>query len=178
MKTCIKKLSVIALLIFTLHSTAQTSNPDNAQQLKYLLALHGNWESPVTITMGDKQQKATYYADFSKTADGNGIILKEQVDIPGVGKSIATDLAGVDPYDGKVHWYTVDNMGTTHEHIGYWSDPQHFSMTHHSIRDGKKFTEVITIEVKNKDKLAVKQINSTDGQVEAMIEGNFHRRKG
>jgi len=178
MKTCIKKLSAIAFLMFTGHSYAQTNNSNNTEQLKYLLALHGNWESPVTITMGGKQLKATYYADFSKTADDNGIILKERVDIPGVGKSIATDLAGVDPYDGKVHWYTVDNMGTTHEHIGYWSDPQHFSMTHNGIRDGKPYMEVITIEVKNKDELAVKQINTTDGQVEAIIEGNFHRRKG
>lgn len=178
MKTSIKKLTVIALLMFTWQSHAQTTNSNNAQQLKYLLALHGNWESPVTITMGDKQQKATYYADFSKTADGNGILLKQQVDIPGVGKSIATDLAGVDPYDGKVHWYTVDNMGTTHEHIGSWSDPQHFSMMHTSIREGKPYMEIITIEVKNKDELFVKQINTSDGQVEAMIEGNFHRRKG
>lgn len=178
MKSCIKKISVIAFLVFARDGYAQMAGPNATEQLQYLLSLEGKWESPVTITMGGKQEKTMYYADFSKTANGSGLLLSERVNIPGVGQSVATDLAGVDPNDGKIHWYTVDNMGTTHEHIGSWSDPQHFSMTHHSLRDGKEFMEVITLEWKKKDELMVKQTNTLGGQTAVIIEGVFHRGKG
>jgi len=69
-------------------------------------------------------------------------------------------------------------MGTTHEHTGSWSDAEHFSMTHHSLRDEKDFMELITVEWKNKDELAVKQTNILGGQTEVIIEGVFHRGTG
>ena len=50
------------------------------------------------------------------------ITVPEWGNIKGMEPGDCQNLAGVDPYDGKIHWYTVDNVDDTHEHTGTFSD--------------------------------------------------------
>jgi hypothetical protein len=141
--------------------------------LGYLLNLEGHWEANVSLTMGEAKEKAMYYVDFSNTSDGAGVLMTEKCDIPGVGKMIGTNLVGYDPNDGKIHWYTVDNIGTTHEHIGTFLDPRHFTMSHHSLQNGKPYVEDIAMSLQGNGMLNLKVVATLDGQVQEIIEGTF-----
>jgi hypothetical protein len=94
-----------------------------------------------------------------------------------VGKLDGNNLAGVSTYDGQIHWYSVDNMGTTHEHIGEFSDATHFIMIHKSMQEGKEFVETLNIEFPKPDILTLKQTNMLNGEETAVISGTFHRKK-
>ena len=47
---------------------------------------------------------------------------------PEIGTMKGVNLIGYIPNDGLIHWFSVDNMGTAHVHIGSWDTPDHFSM--------------------------------------------------
>jgi hypothetical protein len=112
---------------------AQTAGTMNSQ-LKMLLQFNGYWKTnAATMQTSGKGYKFAYYADFKPAADNNGIVMHEWAIIPGMGKLDGENLAGVNMYDGKIHWFSVDNMGTAHEHIGMFSDNKHFSMQYKGI---------------------------------------------
>src|SRR4051812_1228365 len=119
MKRNFRCLFIIASLFFTSSALAQTTVDNTGNQLKWLLHLKGYWEAPdATLQTGGKKYTFNYTADFKNIADSNGLTMNEWGDVPGVGKLKGANLIGIDPNDGKVHRYSVDNMGTTHEHIG------------------------------------------------------------
>jgi hypothetical protein len=178
MKKIFYCLLITATLFFSLPALAQTF-ADNAAvvQLKYLLQLNGNWQAAATILLKDgKKQAFTYYADFKKTAGNNGLTMNEWADIPGIGKLIGANLIGIDPADEKVHWYSVDNMGTTHEHIGEFTDGQHFSMVYKGNREGKEYIETITLILNGTDNMDFNLSATLGGKEEEAITGTFQRK--
>ena len=171
-----KSKLAIVLLVTVLCCKKNYAQNETPQQLSYILKLEGNWVSNAAITMGDQTQKTIYYADFEKISDGSGLLMKEWCTIESAGKFTGTDLIGYDPNDGKIHWYTVDNMGTTHEHIGSFSDADHFTMQHKSMRDGKEFIENIVMTFTGKNSLHLEIIATLDGKQEEKIAGDFTRK--
>ena len=177
MKKIIKCLLIFAALFFTLASLAQNAANKTTSQLNSLLQLKGYWEARgATLQTNNKQYTFTYYTDFKTTADNNGLVMNEWGNIPGIGKLNGTNLIGINPYDGKVHWYSVDNMGTTHEHIGEFADNKHFSMVHKGIRDGKEYIETITLTLTGADKLDFILTATLDSKEEEKITGTFQRK--
>ncbi len=102
--------------------------------------------------------------------------MNEWADIPGIGKLVGANLIGIDPADEKVHWYSVDNMGTTHEHIGEFTDGKHFSMIYKGNREGKEFIETITFVLNDTNNLDFNLSVTLDGEEEIMITGTFQRK--
>ena len=176
MKLIFKFLLAVWPVLFAKNSLAQGNAVKTPAPIHQILKWEGYWEAQVTLQLGDKMSKAIYYADFRKTADGNGMLMYEWCDIPGVGKFNGANLIGFDPYDGKIHWYSVDNLGTTHEHIGEFSDEKTFYMEHRSQREGKEYVEKINLEWKDKNALYVKLTGTLDGKQEEAIEGTFIRK--
>lgn len=178
MKNAIKKSCItLATLFFTLSAFAQTTSGNSANQLKRLLQLNGYWQAPdAVLHVSDKEFKFVYSADFKKTADNNGLTMNEWGNIPRMGQLNGANLIGIDPYDGKVHWYSVDNMGTTHEHIGEFTDDNHFTMMHKSIREGKEYIETITFVLSGADKMDFKLVATLDGKEQEAITGTFRRK--
>jgi len=146
------------------------------RDLQYIMEMAGKWDGPATLRMGGKELHTTYFADFRKTASNSGLEMFEHCDIPGMGTLTATNLIGLDPNDGKIHWYTVDNLGTTHEHTGSFTDHDHFTMMHKSMKEGKAYVENISMERMGKDKVKLKIIATSDGVEEEAIDVVFNRR--
>lgn len=170
-----------AMLFAAMPATAQTSEGTTDNQLKMLLQLKGSWEAKTAvIKMGNKENTFPYYADFKTTADNNGLLMIEWATIPGVGKLNGANLIGVNPYDGKVHWFSVDNLGTAHEHIGAFSDAKHFSMVHKGMQDNKEYLETITMEIISQDEMKLNITAMLDGKEIETISATFQRkpRKG
>jgi len=169
---------LFALLLPAFGTKAQSMNEATAAQLKMLLQFQGFWETnAATLQMDGKEQHFAYTADFKTTADNNGFTMIEKANIPGMGKLYGANLAGVSPNDGKIHWFSVDNLGTTHEHTGLFTDSRHFSMTHTGLQNGKEYLETISVTFDGKGLMHMKETATLDGKTLLVITGTFHRRK-
>jgi len=177
MKKKMQQVLLLAGLLATVPALAQTYEATSSQ-LKMLLQLKGYWTTnAATMQTDGKEYKFAYYADFKTTSDNNGIVMHEWATIPGMGKLDGTNLAGINMYDGKVHWFSVDNMGTTHEHIGEFTNSKHFSMTYKGPQEGKAYVETLTMDFTDANTLQLKQVGTLDGKEAVLITGTFHRTK-
>jgi hypothetical protein len=179
-----KRTSQFALLVVLLLAAISTRSQSNtmgekaANQLKLLLQFDGLWETDgAVMKTAGKEYTFAYYADFKTASDQNAIVMHEWANIPGIGKLDGNNLAGVSAADGKIHWYSVDNMGTAHEHVGEFSDATHYSMTHKSMQEGKEFVETLEMEFEKPDVLSLKQTVTLGGEETMVITGTFHHKK-
>jgi hypothetical protein len=168
-------LLVCVLAVINVAVMAQEKKAELPASLKGLMAFVGKWKSDATMSMDGKSYKVVYYIDFKKVAGGNGLYATEWFDSKELGSLKGSDLVGYDPYDRKIHWYTVDNMGTTHEHLGDWQSPDHFYMEHDGMRDGKKYVEKIDLVLKGKNEVGFKLVATLDGTEVQRGEGIYHK---
>lgn len=141
-----------------------------------LMKFNGNWEADVTMSMQGKSYRGVYTWQSKETAEGNGLIGEEGFSNPDIGTMKGTDLAGFDPTTAKIRWFTVDNMGTAHEHSGEWITPDHLFLEHESTREGKRYVEKIDFVFKGDDTLDFKLVGTLDGNEIESGEGVFHKK--
>jgi len=180
MKKIIQYALMITGALAAMPAMAQMDNMPGkvAAQLKMLLQFKGLWETGAAVMKaGGKEYRFAYYADFKTASADNAIVMHEWADIPGAGKLDGNNLAGVCMQDGKIHWYSVDNMGTTHEHVGEFADQHHFTMVHKSMQEGKEFVETLEMEFAEPDVLILKETATLGGEEAVLITGTFHRKK-
>lgn len=180
MKIRIFKICLLAAILIPGNSylRAQDAKPEIPAQIKNLMKFLGRWESDVSMTAEGKTYKVHYWVDCKKTADGNGLFADEGFSNNELGTLYGADLVGFDPYTSKIRWFSVDNMGTAHEHIGDWQTPDHLFIEHDGIRDGKKYVEKIDFEFKGDDQLNFKLVGTLDGIESEKGEGTFHKTAG
>jgi hypothetical protein len=167
-----------ALIAMPAMSQMNSTSEKAAEQLKMLLQFRGLWETNAAVMKtGGKEYSFAYYADFKTASADNAIVMHEWANIPGMGTLDGNNLAGVNMQDGKIHWYSVDNMGTTHEHVGEFADQHHFAMVHKSMQEGKEFVETLEIEFAEPDTLVLKQTATLGGEEVVLVTGTFHRKK-
>ena len=145
-------------------------------EISSLMKFVGSWQSDASLTTEGKTVKVNYWVNCKKTADGNGIIADEGFSSPDFGTMSGSNLAGFDPYDSKIKWFSVDNMGTAHEHTGEWVSPDHLFLEHDGMRDGKKYVEKMDFVFSGNDVLNFKLIGTLDGVQVEKGEGVFHKK--
>jgi hypothetical protein len=178
MKTLFFKMTLMAaVLTFTgPDGYSQQREQQIPAPVQNLMKFIGRWESHATIASGDKTYKVIYWVTCRKTAGGNGIYMDEGFTIPETGNVKGADLAGYDPFDLKIKWFSVDNMGTTHQHVGEWVDSNHLFIEYDAARDGKQFVEKIDFIFKTPDVLDFKLIGTLDGVETEREEGIFYKK--
>jgi hypothetical protein len=178
MKSIFKIMFITASFIFSKDARAQvqTVAAKSLSPVQQILRWEGHWEGLATLHVNDKTYKSMYYADFKKTADNNGLYMNERVNIPGVGKLIGANLIGFNPNDGKIHWFSVDNMGTAHEHIGQFTNDNDFYMEHSSMQQGKQYIEKINVNITGLNTIWAKLVATLDGNVQQAFEVTFTRK--
>jgi hypothetical protein len=176
MKNILKAVITAALTFSAFFLHAQPAAP--AQPLADLMKWDGKWAGEATLKMEGKTYKVQYSADFEKTADGSGIQMMEGFTHPELGTYVGENLIGYNSYDKKIHWFSVDNMGTAHEHLGYWKSPTHFYMEAHEKQNGKSFVERIDANVSNAGTMEFHLVGSLEGKVVEDITCTFHRVNG
>jgi hypothetical protein len=174
MKTSFK----INLFIFTLTVMGLSLNAqDIPNDLKNMMQFIGNWEAPNTVmNMGGKDYRFTYYTDFEKTAGGSGLLMHEWADVPDLGKFDGENLIGYDPAGKKLLWYSVNNMGTTHEHEVQWKSDTEMHMEHNSTQEGKPYKEQITAIFKDPNTIDLSIVETLDGNVQSTIKAVFRKK--
>ena len=180
MKAKRNQIVLLVLLVFGAGMIAKAQEKKEAvpNDQAWLQKFVGKWTANVVMT-DDKKQAATFVAhmDYSSVADGTGVYGTESVDDPKLGKMRASFLMGYDPYEKKMHFYAVVNMGVCHDHDCIWKSPEHFYMEHNSMRDGKAFKEVIDIVFKDKNTIDFAETDYLAGNIVETDKGIFKRNK-
>ncbi|MEI6274402.1 MAG: hypothetical protein WCP08_00370 [Prolixibacteraceae bacterium] len=168
---------VAAIVMLSYSVNAQTGTPEKPEVLKKILAMTGNWEGTGTMKEGGNTTNFPYILNVKKTAAGTGILALEEADIPGMGKMIGTNIAGYNSEEGLIHWYTIDNMGTTHDHLGKLVDKNHFQMVYEiKTKDNKAFKELIDVIFDGTDKLNMNLVITVDGQEQVVETASLTRK--
>ena len=178
MKSVRIHIVLIALLFLAATYVAQAQAkkaalPDDQALLQKFV---GKWSGTTNSTDDKKQSlKIMTYMNFSSVADGNGIYGVEYFDDPKAGKLRASYLFGYDPYQKKIHFYAIDNMGTCHDHDCTWKTPDHFYVEHNSVRDGKAYKESIDLIFKDKNTLEFSETVTLDGSIIETDKASFKK---
>jgi hypothetical protein len=172
MKKTIATITMFTFLFlaFTnIYAQEEKVSQDISNFSKYL----GAWHSDMNATMGKTKEVIDYTVVYSPVADGHGVYMEETAKSPSMGTYKCSNLIGYDPYAKKTHWYSVDNMGTAHDHTFKWVTPDHFTLTHNSLRNGKKYTENIDCSFKDENTCLLKYVETLDGKEVQRSEGTF-----
>jgi hypothetical protein len=168
------------LLTFTVISAvavqAQKAKHPKAMELRDLEKFVGMWDSEATITVDSVPHKVQYRMNFRRTADNHGYNMDEAYTDSALGELRGANLIGYGNDDKKIHWYYVDNMGTTYERLGQWVDSDNLSFTYATKRGDKKYDEVISYAFKGNDQFSYKQSCYLDGKEIKKVTGRFTRR--
>lgn len=168
------KSGIIAAIIMLTFSSAYSQVP---VQWTRTLNLEGYWEGPVTLNLGGQVFNLTYHMDFKTIVDGNAMTMDEGFTDAALGELKGANLIGLNAADGLIHWFSADNFGTAHDHIGSWLNPRHFYMEHNSVQNGLQFIEKIDARLKaNNTRFEVELIATLDGDTVQILEGTLYKQ--
>jgi hypothetical protein len=137
---------IIALIL-----SINTTHSQTPVQWTRTLQLEGNWQGDVTLNLSGQIFVVDYYMNYQTVVDGNAMTMDEGFSDENLGELKGANLIGLNAADGLIHWFSADNFGTAHEHIGYWSTQKKMHMEHHIMQDGLPFAEYIDLKLKGND---------------------------
>lgn len=167
-----KKLTLSLLILITGLSNSLTAQTP----LENLFRLEGRWEGEATLILDGNTFNFTYYADFKKNDEGSGMYMEEWFSHADLGSLKGYNLIGYNARDEKIHWFSVDNFGTTHDHLGYWRTNDHFYMEATEKHQGKKFEEKIDIVFINENEISLHLVATIGGKLFEDAFVVFHRQ--
>lgn len=153
-----------------------TTTAQNPPALENLFRLEGKWAGEATLIYGGNTFTFTYYADFKKNDESSGMYMEEWFSHPDLGSLKGYNLIGYNTRDEKIHWFSVDNFGTCHDHFGYWKTNDHFYMETTEKHSGKKFEERIDFIFQGEDEVLLHLIATVGGQLFQDVTVIFHRQ--
>ena len=171
------------LTIFSVQTYAQNFSiepkPETSKEIpeatKNLMQFLGRWEAEITLTLEGKENKINYWVEGKKASGGYALYADEGFTHPELGTMIGTNLAGFDPGDGKIKWFSVDNMGTTHVHVGEWITPDRMVMEYNGTKDGQAYFEKIEFVFKMEKNIIFSLVRTINGAETERAEGVFQK---
>jgi hypothetical protein len=102
--------------------------------------------------------------------------MHEWADVPELGKFDGENLIGYDPVKKELLWYTVNNVGTTHEHTVTWNSDKEMHLEHNGMLDGKQYKENGTAVFKDPNTVELNIIETLDGKEQSTMKAVFKRK--
>lgn len=169
-----KKLFLCLLAVFVLGAATFAQEVPEAQ--KNLLKFEGKWvcKNP-KMMMGEDQFSGEYTFDCELVNEGTGVLAHEKF----VGEDftmLGENLMGYDPNLKQVHLYSIDNMRTTHDHVGYWTDSNSLYVQYQGIVEGKEYLEQIWMDFPDENIMSVKLHGSHNGELVENFEAVFQKQ--
>lgn len=135
-------ITIVITLVESLTAHSQTS-----VQWTRMLEMEGKWSGPTTLIAGGQIYHMNYKMNFKSSINNSVMTMDENFNEPTLGSFKGANLIGLNSIDGLIHWFSADNSGTAHEHIGSWTTATHFHMEHHSVQGGLPFIEEINVDL-------------------------------
>lgn len=168
-------ISLIMVFMAWNGSIAQDQPAMTNQELTEMMKFVGYWEGPATQLLNGQKYSFTYYINFKIVADGNGLIMSEWYTHPELGMLDGYNLIGYNANDKQIHWFSIDNFDSAHEHLGTWLTPDHFFMEAHETVNGKSMIEKINMVMKTANQIEFSSVSTIDGIESNRIEAVFNR---
>jgi hypothetical protein len=147
---------------------------DMTRAQKNLMQFTGKWKlENAEFTAGGKTMTGTYTFDCIPVNDNTGILAHEKFETKNSGTMLGENLIGYDPNTGLIHLYSTDNMGTAHDHYGYWIDPQHLFVQYQGPKDGKMYLEQIEMKFISPGKMELNLKGILNGKPYSNFSGTF-----
>ena len=108
--------------------------------------LVGSWVSKTAqVTLDGKKRKGEFAITCTAASGGFAISCNTKLTIEGLGVSEETDLFGYDPQMKLYHWYAVNSLGNTHDHVAMppTGPDQPIVFAHSGFEGGKPMQEVL-----------------------------------
>lgn len=156
--------------------STEVYSQDIPQDLVRLMKLEGRWQSNSIMIMGQDTFSVMYFMDFKKSAAGYGMYVDEWFDSQELGSLRGINVIGYNEHDEKIHWFTVDNFGTTHNHIGTWKSPNHFYMEARENKGAQEFFETIDMIKMDNNSFEISLVAVLDGALLYKAQGIFYRQ--
>jgi hypothetical protein len=140
-----KTLTTVAFLTLAA-TTSLAQAEDMPKPIADLEKLVGTWKGGGTATMGKDSAKISASWTCKRTSAKAGVLCQLKVTgIPGVTME-ETDLFGYEPSTNTYHWFSVTNLGETHDHVAKVTDDPKLQFVFTGTQEGKPFKEVIDVE--------------------------------
>jgi hypothetical protein len=127
------------------------------------------------MVLGDKPYTGSFYFNAVSVLEGKGIYADEGFDHPELGSMRGLNLMSFDPNLNIIHWYTIDDRGTCHDHLGYWTDDNTFYAQYQGIVEGKIYVEKIYFSFENNDRISFRLVGEMNGIVSESMSGIFKK---
>ncbi len=165
-------IAVVLLLATVGIIRAQTEAPAQKNLKQFI----GKWEGKnTTIEMDGQTLHTDYHAEFKAAANGTGLSMHEWFTAEGLGDYVGENIVGYDPNTSQIHWYSIDNTGTCHDHFGYWISPTHLFIQYQGVVEGKVFAEQLDMEFSTANDMHLKLTGMVNGKVTQRIDGTFKK---
>lgn len=138
------------LLVFAGSSLIADDKAQSAEKTQYLYSFLGKWEGKGTIVHEGQTSECTIKREGTKTADGNGVLISEIIQIPGMSDFKSTSLIGFESGHDHVNMLTTSSHGTA-DHYGYWIDENNYEVKYEGLRDGKIYIEMVDFKFNGKN---------------------------
>lgn len=150
------------------------------RELELLKQLIGDWKIDMDMRMPDgSMAKGAGRATGRVVSGGSGlygVLVELEAEIEGMGRLDELDLFGFNAHDGKVHSFTLNSMGTSHDHIGGWKSDRILEIGWSGVADGKDSSELITFTWNSPKELAVNEVDRVEGAVSMLIRYTLRKQ--
>ncbi|HEX9564696.1 MAG TPA: hypothetical protein VF981_12020 [Gemmatimonadaceae bacterium] len=138
---------------------SQATIPEAARKLATLL---GTWTVSGSMRTGERSAQVSGCWVFDRVANGHGIRVAGQTAIEGMGSFEEEELIGVDPWDGTLHFFSL-NRFAVRDHRGGWTDEHTLYVEYQGDQGGEHCREGITIEISG-DQMNSRILETIDGE--------------
>ncbi len=169
------KVLLSAMIGIAISFSAFTQEVPQAQ--KNMAQFVGKWSSSdIQLTLGDKTYGGEYTLDCVAVNNNTGILAHEKFVSPELGTMLGENLLGFDPNLQQMHLYSIDNMGTAHDHCGYWIDDHHLFVQYQGPVEGKMCLEQIDMVFHSDGKMSLKLTAMLNGESFKLVKGSFVKK--
>ena len=134
----------------------------------------GQWRGTGSLQMGENTAPVTSTFSCEVAKGGVAVACTHEAQIEGVGPLVENALLGLDPTDGQLHWYNINTMGETHDHVGRWSSDHSIDWSFEGTAEGHPMVESITMDL-GPDTMTFRSETKVGGQTAALFEGTLQR---
>jgi hypothetical protein len=156
---------------------AQPAMPAPPPEAARLAALKGVWMFDGTVSMnGRKPRKARWRINCKEAAGGWSVACDETIHLPRMGNMRGHTLFGYDSATGRLHIYTVNNMGEVRDLPGKWADDRTITYRYEGTQGGKPLVQEARIALTDAGTIDVDLKVTVGGQPMVAFDGAFHKK--
>ena len=147
------------------------------QEVREIASMVGVWKGAATLTTGPDKANVKVAMNCQPAAGDWGVQCQVHfTGLPGGGVYQETDLFGYEPGTKKFHWFSVTNMGETHDHVSDGLKGNLIEFVHTGVQEGKPLKEVIRMTFSDNCRQFDVRVETTlAGQVVAVLDGHAHK---